>query len=86
MKRMTFWRRPTTRTIRAFLTALFLVGTVFAVGCVQVPVAEQRLVSKPNAVFDDFGTFVYDTGPYAQSEPGSTAALASSGAGCTACR
>lgn len=86
MKRLIFRPSSTERLVRAFLTIAVLAGVSILTGCVQVPVAEQRLVSKPNAVFDDFGTFVYDTGPYAQSEPGSAAALASSGAGCTACR
>ncbi len=86
MKLLTSEHSSAKRTARATVTAVVLLGASALTGCVQVPIAEQRLVSKPNALFDDIGAFVYDAGPYPQSEPGSAAALASSGAGCTACR
>ncbi len=57
---------------------------VFA-GCAAVPVAQQRLVSRPGMVFSDSPVLADRGALAAQLEPGRAAGGAQA-AGCTACR
>jgi len=68
------------------LRLLFVVaGAGLISGCAGVPVAQQRLVSRPGMLFSD-SPVLADRGPLAaQLEPGRAAGGAQA-AGCTACR
>ncbi len=55
-------------------------------GCAPVPVAAQRLVSKPNMVFGDSFVFSDARRLVAQVEPGSAFSGGAQAAGCTACK
>ncbi len=55
-------------------------------GCARVPVAAQRLVSKPNMVFGDSMVFNDPRRLVAQIEPGSAFSGGAQAAGCTACK
>ena len=55
-------------------------------GCARVPVAAQRLVSKPNMVFGDSFVFTDARRLVAQVEPGSAFSGGAQAAGCTACK
>ena len=54
-------------------------------GCVGVPAAQQRLVSRPGMVFSDAPHLSSRSALAAQIEPGRAAGGAQA-AGCTACR
>lgn len=69
------------------LLAPLLAFTVAAgVGCARVPVAAQRLVSKPNMVFGDSYVFADARRLIGQVEPGSAFSGGAQAAGCTACK
>jgi hypothetical protein len=57
-----------------------------AAGCVQVPVPQQRLVSKPNMEFSDSLVFNYQNKLLPQVEPGSTFWGGAQPSGCTSCK
>lgn len=61
--------------------------TVFPLlsGCSSVAPYEQRLVSKPNMLFSETGSFVYQTKLWAQTEPGSMFSGDARAVGCSAC-
>jgi hypothetical protein len=63
-----------------------LAPSILLGSCAAVPVQQQRLVSKPNMVFNDSGAFVYGPKLHAQLEPGSAANGGAVASGCTACR
>lgn len=63
-----------------------LVAALSQNGCVQVPVWNQELVSKPNMTFNDRGPFSYGPRINAQLEPGSADNGGATSAGCTACK
>lgn len=65
--------------------AMLVVELMFC-GCAEMPVNKQRLVSKPNMVFNDRGAFLYGPRINAQIEPGSADNGGAVAAGCTACK
>jgi hypothetical protein len=72
------------KTILTFCAAAVL--CLLLSGCATVPAWQQRLVSKPNMVFQDGGVFVYGPRLNLQIEPGSADNGGAVAAGCTACR
>jgi hypothetical protein len=62
------------------------VGAMLLASCTNVPVWQQRQVSKPNMVFNDRGAFVYGPRLNAQIESGSADNGGAAAAGCTACK
>lgn len=66
--------------------ALLAIAGLLSSGCRTVPVQEQRLVSKPNMVFEDYGAFIYESGIVSQTEPGTNVSGGAQAAGCTSCR
>jgi hypothetical protein len=65
---------------------LGIVGCLLACGCAQVPVPEQRLVSKPNMTFSDSLVFNYSNPLQAQIEPASEPVGGTQSSGCTTCK
>lgn len=55
-------------------------------GCARVPIASQRLVSRPNMVFGDSMTFNDQRRLVGQIEPGSAFGGGAQASGCTACK
>jgi hypothetical protein len=55
-------------------------------GCARVPIASQRLVSRPNMVFSDSMTFNDQRRLVGQIEPGSAFGGGAQASGCTACK
>lgn len=55
-------------------------------GCARVPIASQRLVSRPNMVFGDSMVFNDQRRLVGQIEPGSAFGGGSQASGCTACK
>ncbi|MBI2927850.1 MAG: hypothetical protein HYY24_19330 [Verrucomicrobia bacterium] len=80
--------RPLKASLRLRLSALLaLLGVVaLASGCARVPVAKQRLVSKPNMLFADYGVFTYQTKLLSQTEPGTASSGGAQAAACSACK
>lgn len=74
------------RLRRARGVLVVVVVAVLASGCARVPVAAQRLVSKPNMVFGDSLVFADARRLVGQVEPGSAFAGGAQAAGCTACK
>lgn len=66
--------------------SVILITALLLSGCAGVPVHDQRLVSKPNMVFNDSGAFVYGPRLNSQLEPGAADNGGAVAAGCTACR
>ena len=77
-------RVPWPRAWASWATTLALAW--LGVGCARVPVAAQRLVSKPNMVFGDTLVFNDARRLVAQIEPGSAFSGGAQAAGCTACK
>ena len=73
-------RRPLRLTVGLGLVILPLLA-----GCSAVPPYEQRLVSKPNMLFGETGSFVYQAKLWAQTEPGSMFSGGARAVGCSAC-
>ena len=71
------------RKLFSFAAGFVLIA--FFVGCAGVPVAQQRLVSRPGMVFSDSPVLAGRGVLTAQLEPGRAAGGAQA-AGCTACR
>lgn len=65
---------------------LFLGLIILLVGCVHVPVQEQRWVSKSNMQFSQTRVFRDENGLRSQTEPGAVGASSSQSVGCSACR
>lgn len=68
------------------LLSMVLAALVLSSGCTQVPVSQQRLVSKPNMIFDETSVFAFSSRLSPQSEPGSASSGGAQGSGCTACK
>lgn len=64
----------------------FLLASSLVLGCARLPVASQRLVSKPNMVFSDSAIFSYQGRLPAQTEPGSAFTGGAQAAGCASCK
>ncbi len=73
-------RKPAHLTAGLALAVLPLLG-----GCSAVSPYEQRLVSKPNMLFSETGSFVYHAKLWAQTEPGSMFSGGARSVGCSAC-
>ncbi|MBI2948605.1 MAG: hypothetical protein HYY23_13260 [Verrucomicrobia bacterium] len=69
------------------LLGLFVSGMVVPLfsGCSSVPPHQQRLVSKPNMLFNDSGAFVYQSKMWLQTEPGLMFSGGARAVGCSAC-
>lgn len=81
------WSRLRPRPSPRLTIALGMaVAAMASCGCARVPVAAQRLVSKPNMVFGDSFVFTDARRLVAQVEPGSAFSGGAQAAGCTACK
>jgi hypothetical protein len=74
------------RSAAAAWVLALLFAVVAGAGCARVPIASQRLVSKPNMVFGDTMVFNDQRRLIAQIEPGSAFSGGAQAAGCTACK
>lgn len=72
-------------TLPSARPVLALVAAALVTGCAGVPVAQQRLVSRPGMTFSDSPVLADRGALVAQLEPGRAAGGAQA-AGCTACR
>lgn len=80
--------RPRThdcQPIAPVLAMAFVLLALFA-GCARVPIASQRLVSRPNMVFADSMIFNDQRRLLGQVEPGSAFGGGAQASGCTACK
>ena len=99
MERGAAWRTSAARPFRgaagdgtrapsirgSFLLMFALAILPWLCGCSSVAPYQQRLVSKPNMLFNDSGAFVYQTKMWLQSEPGSMFSGGARAVGCSAC-
>jgi len=78
--------RPWMRRVKRGLSLVIAgVGLPMLCGCSSVPAFQQRLVSKPNMLFNDSGAFVYQSKMWLQTEPGSMFSGGARAVGCSAC-
>ncbi len=63
-----------------------IAGLLLASGCAQVPVAQQRLVAKPEMTFQASAGSHPGSNLIGQIEPGSASSGGAQAAGCTSCR
>lgn len=68
------------------VASVVALAAIASSGCARVPIAAQRLVSKPNMVFGDSLVFTDARRLVAQVEPGSAFSGGAQAAGCTACK
>jgi len=75
------------RSVIVYLPRTLLPTLVLCLaGCVQVPVNQQRLVSKPNMEFSDSLVFNYQNKLLPQVEPGAAFSGGAQSSGCTSCK
>ena len=77
---------PLRGTLMKVITYAVFVACLAICGCVQVPVQEQRRVSKPNMGFTDSYVFNYESTLTGQVEPASGGTGEGKSTGCTSCK